>query len=522
MFAAVSAGGGAIGLLAGGMLVEWLNWRWVLFVNVPIGLLIAFATPRWIKESERRPGHFDVTGALTSTAGMVLLVYGFIRAAQEGWRDALTLASFAAAVVVLTVFVLVERRSRQPITPLHMFADRNRAGTYGIMLCLAAAMFGMFFFLTLFVQNVLGFGPLRAGLAFLPVSAVIAIGAGLASRFLPVYGPKPFMVLGGVLAAAGLAWLTLTDVHSTYAGSVLGPMLVFSLGMGMEFVSLTLMALSDVAPEESGAASGLLNATQQVGGSLGLSILVTVFGTASAGEAERQIPRFLQQATPAERLRFERTGDLPPPWGDEVLTAGVSAAFVMAAIFAVAAALIALVAIQVRPSDLERLQGAAGPGPGPGEPASGRGGASSPGHGPGAVTRLRRAGRRGACAAPPVRRRRGWRGCRRRRRRRGGRGRRRPSRPPRRVRSPGVDVGGPADRGGVAQVPGDLAHRPGDGPAPGGLAARDGPGHGQRHGGHDGGVPGPEVLGADVQAGEFPEVGVDVLPLTSCQARRSQ
>ncbi|NEC29249.1 MFS transporter [Streptomyces sp. SID8111] len=362
VFAAVSAGGGAIGLLAGGILVEWLNWRWVLFVNVPIGVLIALAAPRWIRESERHPGRFDLTGAFTSTAGMVLLVYGFIRAAQDGWRDPLTLASFAAAVVLLVLYIMVEKRSRQPITPLHMFADRNRAGTYGIMLCLAAAMFGMFFFLTLFVQNVLGFSPLQAGVAFLPVSAVIAVGAGLTSRFLPVYGPKPFMVGGGVLAAAGLGWLTLTDVHSTYAGSVLGPMLVFSLGMGMNFVSLTLMALSNVRTAETGAASGLLNATQQVGGSLGLSILVTMSSTASANEAERQIPRFLQQADPAEQLRFRRTGELPPPWSDEVLTAGVSAAFVTAAIFAVLAALIAVVAIQVRPSDLERLQGGVGPG----------------------------------------------------------------------------------------------------------------------------------------------------------------
>ncbi|CAL9636236.1 Putative multidrug resistance protein MdtD [Streptomyces sp. enrichment culture] len=365
VFAAVSAGGGAIGLLAGGILVEWLNWRWVLFVNVPIGLLIALATPRYIKESERRPGRFDVTGALTSTAGMVLLVYGFIRAAQDGWRDPLTLASFAAAVVVLVLFVMVERRTRQPITPLHMFADRNRAGTYGIMLCLAAALFGMFFFLTLFVQNVLGFSPLRAGLAFLPVSAVIAVGAGLASRFLPVYGPKPFMVAGGLFAAAGLGWLTLTDVHSTYAGSVLGPMLVFSFGMGMEFVSLTLMALSNVPVQETGAASGLLNATQQVGGSLGLSILVTVYGTASRNEAEKQVPRFLEQASPAERLEFQRTGELPGVFGAEVLTSGVSAAFITAAVFAGLAALVAVVAIQVRPSDLERLQGGS-PGAPPG------------------------------------------------------------------------------------------------------------------------------------------------------------
>ncbi|MFI2371820.1 MFS transporter [Streptomyces sp. NPDC018833] len=361
-FAAVSAGGGAIGLLAGGMLVEWLDWRWVLFVNVPIGLLIALAAPRHLRESQRHPGHFDLLGALTSTLGMVALVYGFIRAAQEGWRDVFTLASFTAAVVLLALFITVERRSKQPITPLHMFGDRNRAGTYGIMLCLAAAIFGMFFFLTLFVQNVLGFGPLQAGLAFLPVSAVIAVGAGTASHLLPKYGPKPFMVTGALLTATGLAWLTLIDVHSTYAGSVLGPMLVFSLGMGMQFVSLTLMALSRVPVHESGAASGLLNATQQVGGSLGLSILVTVFGTASTNEAEEQIPRFMSQATPAERLRFVSTGQLPAPWSDQVLTSGVSAAFIVAAVFTALSAVIALIVIQVRPDDLERLKGTVTPG----------------------------------------------------------------------------------------------------------------------------------------------------------------
>ncbi|MDI3405387.1 MFS transporter [Streptomyces cavernicola] len=357
VFAAVSAGGSAIGLLAGGLLVEWLDWRWVLFVNVPIGLLIAAATPRYIRESERHPGHFDLFGALTSTAGMVSLVYGFIRAASDGWRDGVTLAAFGAAVVLLAVFLTVERRSRQPITPLRMFEDRNRAGTYGMMLCLAAAMFGMFFFLTLFVQNVLHFSPLRAGLAFLPVSAIIAMGAGFASQLLPRWGPKPFMVGGAILAALGLGWLTLTDVDSTYAGSLLGPMLVFGFGMGMQFVSLTLMAVSGVAPQEAGAASGVLNATQQVGGSLGLSILVTVYGTASRNEAEDQVPQFLAQATQAEKLAFARTKDLPAPWSDRVLATGVSSAFIVAAVLAVIAALIAVLVIQVRASDLERLQG---------------------------------------------------------------------------------------------------------------------------------------------------------------------
>ncbi|MER5896670.1 MFS transporter [Streptomyces sp. NPDC001876] len=359
VFAAVSAGGSAIGLLAGGILVEWLDWRWVFFVNVPIGLLIALATPRYIRESERHPGHFDVLGALTSTIGMVLLVYGFIRASEDGWSDSLTIGSFLAALVFLGLFLTVESRSKQPITPLKMFRDRNRAGTYGMMLSLAAAMFGMFFFLTLFVQNILDFSPLQAGLAFLPVSVVIAISAGIASQLLPKWGPKPFMVVGAILAALGLGWLTFTDIHSSYLGSILGPMLVFGFGMGMQFVSLTLMAVSGVAPREAGAASGVLNATQQVGGSLGLSILVTVFGTASRNEATDQVPSFLAESTPAQQLEFRRTGELPAPWGNEVLASGVSSAFVVAAVMAVVAALIALFVIQVRASDLERLRGGA-------------------------------------------------------------------------------------------------------------------------------------------------------------------
>ncbi|WP_329042497.1 MFS transporter [Streptomyces sp. NBC_00178] len=383
VFAAVSAGGSAIGLLAGGVLVEWLDWRWVFFVNVPIGLLIAVATPRYIKESERHPGNFDILGALTSTLGMVLLVYGFIRASEDGWTDSLTIGAFAGAVVFLLIFLAVESRSRQPITPLHMFRDRNRAGTYGMMLCLSAAIFGMFFFLTLFVQNILDFSPLRAGLAFLPVSVIIAISAGIASQLLPKWGPKPFLVVGAIFAAAGLGWLTLTDVDSTYLGSILGPLLVFGFGMGMQFVSLTLMAVSGVAPREAGAASGVLNATQQVGGSLGLSILVTVFGTASRNEAKDQLPKFLAESTPAQQQRFRRTEQLPSPWGDQVLASGVSQAFVVAAVFSAVAAVIALLVIQVRASDLERLRGGGDMGPAMADEADAAAGGAAPGGGSG-------------------------------------------------------------------------------------------------------------------------------------------
>ncbi|MFD4032343.1 MFS transporter [Streptomyces sp. NPDC058637] len=365
VFAAVSAGGGAIGLLAGGMLTEWLDWRWVLFVNVPIGALIAVLAPMYISESEKHPGRFDISGALTSTLGMASLVYGFIRASEEGWSDALTLASFGTAVVLLVAFVVIESRVKEPITPLRMFADRNRAGTYLIMLSLAAAMFGMFFFIVLFVQNVLDYSPIESGLAFLPVTVAIITGAGLSQRLLPVLGPKPFMVVGSAITGLGLFWQTLISPDSSYVSGVLGPMLLFGFGMGLNFVTLTLTAVSGVAQHEAGAASGLLNASQQVGGSLGLSILVTVFGTASRDEAEKQLPSFLAQATPEQKAEFARTHEMPAPWGHEVLTQSIATAFTAAVAMVVLALLTAALVVRVRKSDLDALSGrsaAAGPG----------------------------------------------------------------------------------------------------------------------------------------------------------------
>ncbi|MCX5404176.1 MFS transporter [Streptomyces sp. NBC_00335] len=358
VFAAVSAGGGAIGLLAGGMLTEWLDWRWVFFVNVPIGLLIAFLTPLYINESERHPGRFDIAGALTSTGGMTALVYGFIRASQDGWRDGLTIGSFGVAVLLLAAFVLVESRAPDPIIPLRMFSARNRTGTYVIMLSLAAAMFGMFFFIVQFVQNVLGFSPIRSGIGFLPITAAIITAAGLSQRLLPRFGPKPFMVIGSALTGAGLAWLSFIETDSSYVSGVLGPMLLFGFGMGLNFVTLTLTAVSGVAPQEAGAASGLLNASQQVGGSLGLSILVTVFGTAGRNEAAQQVPDFRAHADQGQLAAFLQTGRLPDPWGDLVLTRGIAAAFIAAVAMAAIALLTSLLVIRVRASDLEALNGA--------------------------------------------------------------------------------------------------------------------------------------------------------------------
>jgi EmrB/QacA subfamily drug resistance transporter len=313
VFGAVAGAGGALGLLAGGMLTSWLSWRWVLFVNVPIGVLLAALAPLYITESERQPGRFDLAGALTSTAGMTALVYGFISAAQNGWSNPTTVGSFTAAAVLLVAFFSIETRTSQPITPLELFADRNRAGSYAIMLALSAALLGMFFFLTLFVQDVLGYSPLRAGFAFLPITAAIILSSQFAARSLPRIGPRRLMTTGALLALAGLAWLTQVSVTSGYVEGILGPMLVFGVGMGLLFVPLTVVAVSGVPPHEAGAASSLLNVMQQVGGSLGLSILVTAFGTASRNEATNQVGDFLRTAPPEAQAQFQQTGQLPGP-----------------------------------------------------------------------------------------------------------------------------------------------------------------------------------------------------------------
>ncbi|GHF75248.1 MFS transporter [Kitasatospora xanthocidica] len=348
VFSAVAGAGGAIGLLLGGMLTSWLSWRWVFFVNVPIGIAIALLAPLYINESERHPGRFDLTGAFTATAGMVSLVYGFIRASEHGWTDQVTLTAFSLAVVLLAAFLLNERRVPQPITPLHLFRDRNRSGAYGLMLCVAAAMFSIFFFITLFVQEILGFSPLRAGFAFLPISAAIIGAAQFAARNQLRWGPKPFLVTGSVLVLTGVAWASRIDINSSYVGGILGPTLLFGFGMGSIFVPVMLTAVSKVAPHETGAATGMLNTTQQVGGSLGLSILVTVYGTASRDEARQQAGKFLQQATPQEALRFKATGQLPQPYSSQVLVHGISSAFQLGLVFAALAVVIAALVIKVR------------------------------------------------------------------------------------------------------------------------------------------------------------------------------
>ncbi|MFJ7249863.1 MFS transporter [Kitasatospora sp. NPDC098652] len=354
VFSAVAGSGAAIGLLAGGLLTEYLDWRWVFFVNVPIAVLIAIAAPRYIAESERHPGRFDLPGAFTSTLGLVGLVYGFIRAASDGWSDPLTLGSFAAGALLLAAFIVIERRTDQPITPLHLFADRNRTGGLVMMLCLAAAMFGIFFYVVLFVQGPLGYSPLKAGVSFLPISVSIIIAAQLASAFQAKYGPKPFMVGGALLVTIGLTWLTQIHKDSGYLDGVLAPTVIFGLGMGLIFVPVMLLSVAGVPGEETGAASGLLNSMQQIGGSLGLSILTTVFAHYAVPEFNAQLPAFMHTASPDQLAYFQEKHDFPPgsDAANSVLAQGISHGFIVGAVLAGVALLVAILVIKAKASDL--------------------------------------------------------------------------------------------------------------------------------------------------------------------------
>jgi EmrB/QacA subfamily drug resistance transporter len=280
VYSAVVMGGASLGLVLGGLITEWASWRWVLFVNVPVGILVIAVTPLFIVESPRQPGRFDLAGALTSTGGMTALVYAFIRAASDGWADRLALAAFGAAAVLLALFLLTEARTQQPITPLRLFGSLARSGSYLARLLLVAGMFGMFFFLTQFVQEILGFSPLTAGVAFLPMTLAVFGVSRLAPRLMPRFGSTRLMLAGMLPVIAGMTWLAQVSAGTSYLGGILGPMLLIGTGLGVVFVPLTTVSLAGVAAADSGAASSMVNVMQQLGGALGLAILVTVFGTA--------------------------------------------------------------------------------------------------------------------------------------------------------------------------------------------------------------------------------------------------
>ncbi len=290
LYTAVSIGGSAVGLIAGGMLSQWASWRWVLFVNVPIGVVLLALSATTLPETARRTGRFDLAGALSSTLGMTALVYGFVHAASDGWANVATIASFVAGAALLAGFVLVERRAPAPITPLRLFADRNRSSSYVARLFLVAGMMGMFFFLTQFLRGVLGYSDLKTGFAFVPLTVAVFFASQLSSRVLVErLGGRRMMIVGITFSTLGMLWLTQLGEHSGYLALV-GPLVVFGLGNGLAFVPLTTTAIDGVEPADAGAASGLVNVMQQVGGALGLAVLVTVFGAASRNAASTADP----------------------------------------------------------------------------------------------------------------------------------------------------------------------------------------------------------------------------------------
>jgi len=356
VYAAMSVAGGAVGLLAGGLLTTYASWRWVLFVNVPIGLAAALAAPRVLRESEPQRGRFDLPGALTGSGGLAALVYGLSNAATTAdgvshWGDAKVVATLAASVVLLAAFAVIELRSVNPLLPLRLLRDRNRTGANLIMLCAGAAIAGMFFFLTVFMQTVWGYSALEAGVAYLPLTAMIMVASGAAAQLVSRVGARPLLLVGTPTAAGGLFWLSRISEDGSYAGDVLGPMLVLAAGLGLLFVPLTLVAMSRVRDEESGVAASVRNAGQQVGGSIGLAVLGTVAWTVVANTVRDQTAQAVTAATQAGQSARPSQAGLTAIY-HHALATGFSRAFVVAAAAMVLALIIAIVSIRVRRADL--------------------------------------------------------------------------------------------------------------------------------------------------------------------------
>lgn len=327
---AVAGSGGAAGVLLGGVLTDGLGWEWVLWVNVPIGLIAAWLAPRVIAESrvetDRRV--FDVPGAVTITAGLSLLVYAIVDAEQSGWGSTKTIVLLAVAAALISAFVAIESRAKAPLVPFRIFRLRTLTGSNVVALLLGAALFSMFFLATLYMQQVLGYSAIKTGLSYIPLSFGIIISAGVGSQIASRIGFKPVLIGGMVLTTIALAWWSQISADGTYVSDVLGPSVVAALGLGFSFVPVTIGAVAGVAERESGLASGLINTSQQIGGALGLAILATIANSVSDG------PLAAAQAA----------GD--PAAAAQALTDGFSDAFLVGAAFAAVGLLLSILLIR--------------------------------------------------------------------------------------------------------------------------------------------------------------------------------
>jgi EmrB/QacA subfamily drug resistance transporter len=278
VWSAIAAGGGAVGLLLGGALTDLVSWQWIFIVNVPVGIIALALAARYVPESRADVAHrtFDLAGAATVTGGLVVIVYAIVKAQAFGWGSPRTIGLLAAGIALLAVFALIEQRSKAPLMRLSILRLRTLAAADSVLLLVASGMFGMFFFASLYVQQILGYNPLRAGLAFLPITGGIVIGAGIAQQLIKRIGVRNVAVVGIALATAGMVWLTRLPVHGSYVNDLLVGLMPMSIGMGLTFVPITLLGTSGVTDDDAGLASGLFNTSQQVGGSLGLAILSTL------------------------------------------------------------------------------------------------------------------------------------------------------------------------------------------------------------------------------------------------------
>jgi EmrB/QacA subfamily drug resistance transporter len=333
IWGALAGAGAAAGVLLGGVLTTGIGWRWVLFVNVPIGLLAIALVPLLIAESRSPEQHagYDLAGALSITGGLMLLVSTLVKTSDVGWGSARTIGGLAASAALIVGFVVIESRTRSPLMPLRILRNRSVASADAVGLLVGAALLSMFFFLSLYLQQVLHYSALRTGVSYLPLAVGIIIAAGLASGLTSRLGAKPVLVAGLVLLAGGMVWFSNVHAHGSYSRDVLGPSLIVALGLGFSFVPLTILAVTGTTDADAGLASGLINTAEQVGGAIGLAVLATV--------ATSRTNSLLSAAHGAHSA-------LPG-----ALTDGFSRAFIVGAGFAVLGIVLALLFVQnTRPS----------------------------------------------------------------------------------------------------------------------------------------------------------------------------
>ncbi|MGX6606660.1 MFS transporter [Micromonosporaceae bacterium Da 78-11] len=342
VYGAIAGGGSAVGLLLGGVLTEYANWRWCLLVNIPIALIaLALAIPLVPESKAHGDTTYDLPGAVVVTLGLASLVYGFTEAAkpEEGWGSPSTLGFILVGVLLLVIFVLIERKVRNPLLPMRIILDRNRGGAYITSMLVGAGLFGAFLFLTLFLQIVLHYTPLKAGFASLPVTVGVLISATLASNLLPKIGPKPLMVLGPVLAAGAMFSLTFIDLDTSFWAHLMPAQVFLGLGLGFTFVPLSSLALVGVPEHDAGAASAALNATQQIGGSLGTALLNTIATSAITAYVAGHLA---SAKSPEEGQQVALLAQVD----------GYSSAFLWAAVMILVAAVVAATLIKADKSDL--------------------------------------------------------------------------------------------------------------------------------------------------------------------------